>query len=168
MNLRNYRIEGDVVYVQLTKGHETVIDCCNVHHLGDRKWKSEIEPHTVYAVRNYVDENGSNKSFRLHRVILNAPEDMDVDHIDGDGLNNRLSNLRLATKQENSCNRRPRENTSSGLKGVTFHKKARKWQAQIKSDGKSRYLGLYLTIELAHAAYCEASNRLHGVFGRAE
>ena len=89
-----------------------------------------------------------------------------VDHKDGNPSNNRIANLRLASKTQNQMNQRLRKDSSSGLKGVTFHKKAGKWCAQITAFGRRNYLGLFSTPEEAHAAYCEAAARLHGEFAR--
>ena len=89
-----------------------------------------------------------------------------VDHIDGNPNNNRINNLRQATQLQNTKNRRASAINSHGFKGISWHKKACKWSSQIMKDGKSIYLGLYLTPEAAHAAYCDAATRLHGTFAR--
>ena len=82
-----------------------------------------------------------------------------LDHINGVKDDNRPCNLREATHSQNTCNRR-------GVTGVTLHKGG-KFQAQIKLQGRSYYLGLYANREDAEAAYREASARLHGEFGAA-
>lgn len=89
-----------------------------------------------------------------------------IDHIDGDGLNNRLSNLRQATHSQNLCNRPKPASNSSGYKGVCWSKPAQKWQAQIFINGKAKYLGLYETAEDAHAAYQRAAPKYHGEFAQ--
>lgn len=90
-----------------------------------------------------------------------------LDHIDGDGLNNRITNLRRATCAENARNRRRPRTNSSGLKGAVWHKKAGRWQAQLKLEGKAKYLGLFDTAEEAHAAYLSAANEFYKQFARA-
>ena len=90
-----------------------------------------------------------------------------LDHRDGDGLNNKLGNLREATKSENGCNRGAQANNTSGLKGVRWHKPRQKWLAQIGYKGRKRHLGLFDTPEQAHAAYCRAAIEYHGSFARA-
>lgn len=87
-----------------------------------------------------------------------------LDHINLDKLDNRLSNLRIATPTENNANTRCRN--ALGLKGVTLHG-CGKWQAAIKVDGKNHHLGLFSTPELAHAAYCGAAKVAFGKFARA-
>lgn len=89
-----------------------------------------------------------------------------VDHIDGNGLNNSISNLREASHSENLWNRPRPSNNSSGYKGVCWSKAAKKWQAQITCDKKVFYLGLFETAEGAHAAYCAAATQHHGEFAR--
>lgn len=91
---------------------------------------------------------------------------VDIDHINGDPRDNRLSNLRQATQSQNNGNRRSRHG-SSRFKGVTWHRRCRKWQAQIECDGVAHYLGLFTTEEAASLAYQEAAARLFGEFARA-
>lgn len=88
----------------------------------------------------------------------------DIDHIDGDRQNNRLANLRLATRSENMQNERVARssNKSSGLLGVSFHKGAGRWSAKVrKPGGEPVYLGLHDTPEAAHQAYLKAKRELH-------
>ena len=93
--------------------------------------------------------------------------DGDIDHVDTDPTNNAIGNLRLATKSQNNANRRLSAKSASGFKGVTWHAKKRKWQAQIKLPGRNLYLGIYGTPEAAHAAYIQAANEYFGEFARA-
>ncbi len=89
-----------------------------------------------------------------------------IDHINGDVSDNRISNLRPATPQENQWNsKKPRTNTT-GFKGVTRVKSSGRYIAQIHYANGSKYLGSFLTAEEAHQAYAEASARLHGHYGR--
>lgn len=89
-----------------------------------------------------------------------------VDHEDRDPANNRWENLREATRSENAVNSPIRANNTSGFKGACRGKGHKKWQANIRAYGKLHYLGYFNTPEEAHAAYAEASKRLHGEFGR--
>jgi hypothetical protein len=91
---------------------------------------------------------------------------MQVDHRDGDGLNNRRANIRAATVAENQYNGRVRVDNLSGFKGVSFRPKENKWVAFIRANGRNNYLGIFPTPEDAHAAYAKASAQMHGDYGR--
>lgn len=85
-----------------------------------------------------------------------------IDHIDLDRANNRLANLREATKAQNSQNLRDaRANSKSGFLGVSQSKQAGKWRARIMLDGKEYRLGRFASADLAHAAYVQAKRELH-------
>lgn len=88
----------------------------------------------------------------------------DIDHINGDRSDNRMCNLRAATRVENSANRGANRNNTSGHKGVSWHKRDLKWRAKIAVGGIHRHLGYFDTAKEAHAAYCEAAKNIHGEF----
>lgn len=125
--------------------------------------------YTGYAARN-IQVNGNRMTYRLHRLIMERilcrpllPTEQ-VDHINGDGLDNRRCNLRLATPQQNQGNSRKRSNNRSGFKGVWLH--GNKYQAQIGVNYHTQYLGTFDTPEAAHEAYCKAAHELFGEFAR--
>lgn len=93
------------------------------------------------------------------------PNDM-IDHIDGDTANNKFANLRQANRSQNNWNAQKTNRNTSGYKGVYWSKNAKKWVAHITIKGVYHYLGLHNTAEAGHAAYCEASARLHGEYSR--
>jgi HNH endonuclease/AP2 domain len=97
---------------------------------------------------------GRAKKFRLHRVVLELkPGDPEVDHINGNRLDNRRSNLRVASHSENEQNRHGLSaNNTSGYRGVTWNKRARKWSARAKLNGHSHFLGYFDTPEEANDA----------------
>lgn len=166
MKTRPVYIDGDIAFISLTKGHQTLIDAIDLPLVERWNWfasiNSQLQP---YAVRRSYDVTPS-KVIRLHRIILDAPEWLDVDHIDGNTLNNRRSNLRLATRSQNCQNQKVNASNLSGLKGVSWRESRKKWQAQIMRNYKKYYLGLFDTPEAAYSAYCIASKSLHGHFGR--
>lgn len=88
-----------------------------------------------------------------------------IDHIDGDGTNNSIANLRAASRHQNQANSRISKRNSSGLKGVCFDNG--KWRAQIYVRGKTKWIGRFDSAADAHAAYVAAATREHGEFARA-
>jgi hypothetical protein len=162
--IRPIRVEGQLAYVALTRGHVAVIDLADVPLVQGFNWTAILRKHTVYAAR--VEWRGQvQRKIYMHRLLTVAPSGLDVDHADGDGLNNRRANLRLATKSQNICNQRVRSDNRSGLKGVSLNARG-KWQANIAKGGRQRFLGAFATPEEAHAAYCAASAEIHKEFGR--
>jgi len=104
--------------------------------------------HLPYAVAR---QKGRPVRIRMHRLLMGARPDQEVDHIDGNTLDNRRSNLRLASRAENGRNRRLNSNSASGVRGVNRgHSGA--WESRIKVDGHTIYLGTFSTIEEAAGA----------------
>lgn len=104
------------------------------------------------------------RQYLAHRLIwelltgVQLTFDQKIDHINGNTLDNRISNLRVCTNTQNAQNIHARRGMYSQLKGVTFHKRTGKFVAQIRVNGVSRWLGSFLTEEEAARAYAEAAN----------
>lgn len=162
---RPIRIDGDIAYITLTKGYEASIDATDVHLVQGRNWSADEKGRTVYAKATFFD-GLLKRTVMLHRLVMQNPYGLEVDHIDGNGLNNRRTNLRTASDGENARNRRKPHSNTSGFKGVSWFKGRNKWRAQIKMEGRSIHLGLFDSPDLAHQAYKNASVRIHGNFGR--
>ena len=93
-----------------------------------------------------------NKSYRLHRLVWiyvhgTIPNSMDIDHINGNGLDNRLDNLRLVSRQENAKNRKATNNIKHGTFGISYYKPLSKWRAMIKNNGILEHIGYFDTKE---------------------
>ena len=103
------------------------------------------------------------KAHRLAWLYVHGEwPDRHIDHINGDKLDNRIANLRLATPAENGQNRnRMNRNNTSGLPGATLHKQSGRWMAQITHQRRHIYLGCFGTAEEAHRAYLDAKRALH-------
>jgi len=114
----------------------------------------------------YVITTINGEAVRLHRFIMGFPEGLSIDHIDGNRLNNRKSNLRICTHAQNMCNQKFREGGSSRYKGVAWHARGKKWVAQITVEYRNVYLGLFATEEEAAKAYNIAALKHHGEFAR--
>lgn len=109
---------------------------------------------------------GRRRNIRLHRFILNVPDNLIVDHINGDRTDYRRINLRIATYSQNNANSRLRTSNKSGYKGVSWSKVSGKWYATITHNSKQHNLGLYISKEDAARAYNAAALRLFGTFAR--
>jgi hypothetical protein len=113
----------------------------------------------------YLQVGVLGKLYLAHRlawlIVHGSWPKADLDHKDGDGTNNRLSNLREATRFENNQNRAISSRNTSGLPGATFCKHAKRWKAQISFQGQNKTLGYFDTAEDAGAAYRQAKARLH-------
>jgi hypothetical protein len=148
-------------YVPLTRGLVSIIDTEDVPLVQGFTWRAA----SGYArSHEIVDQNI--KTVSMHRLIINAPLGLEVDHINGDKLDNRKINLRLVTRQQNALNLSLAKNNKSGFKGVSWCNSSRKWKATIAYKRQRYHLGFFNTPEEAYATYCEASERLHGEFGR--
>ena len=135
------------------------------------KWYALPCKHTAYGVRGIRVPEGEPQTHQLlHRVILQRILDRPlqrgefVDHRDGNGLNNRRENIRLASHTENIRNQRKSSVNTSGHKGAYWRKDVSKWMAQISVSGKLKHLGYFDDIEDAAAAYREAAERYYGDF----
>jgi len=122
-----------------------------------------------YAYRNVRMEDGSLKSLFLHQVVAGIPlkKGMAIDHIDGDGLNNCRSNLRLVCQGENltNSNARRQGRTHSAFPGVTWHKGKGRWYSRIQINGVSRHLGSFVREQDAANAYLNASRARENQYG---
>lgn len=165
--LREMRIEGDAVYIVLKNGVETVVDLADMELVSGVSWFAKNARKTMYVEGSTRCVNYKMKKFYLHRFLMQPGKGVVVDHIDGDGLNNRRSNLRLVDKSQNAQNAKKSSANTSGFKGVSFNKATGKWEACLRAQGKKRFLGLHQTPELAHAAYCRGIEKHFGEFGRA-
>lgn len=163
-HLRKIRVEGDTAYVPLPQGYEAVIDTADVDLVGQFNWFILARPHTVYAARNRSRSEGPRGLALMHRLILSPPKGMTVDHINRNGLDNRRSNLRLATQAQNNANTGLRRNNTSGAKGVDRQAHASRWRAQITVNGKAKFLGLFGTFDEASDAYAKAAAEHFGDF----
>jgi hypothetical protein len=130
---------------------KALVDDEDFNQLSKYKWHYSPGHATGYAKRNPRKCDATTKRILMHRVILNTPDGLDTDHINGNGLDNRRRNLRAVTHAENLSNTKAYRNNSTGFKGVTFHKKVGKFQACISINGKNTYLGLFKTASEANA-----------------
>lgn len=126
-------------HLNLTQNKFAIVDEADYSSLLSRcKWYVvKMRSGDYYA----IGRDGS----RMHRIITNAPVGLDVDHVNGNTLDNRRQNLRVCTHQENCCNRKPNKNCGSKYKGVHWFSRIQKWKAVIRNKGKLHFLGHHNT-----------------------
>lgn len=152
--------------IKLTKGFETLVDDEDFNTLNRYSWTTAINKRSIYAKRS---GGAKKRGIFMHRAILGTTSrSIEVDHIDGNGLNNQKSNLRLCSKPENVRNRRLNLNNSSGYKGVRLYKDGRSkpWEARIRYQRKLIHVGQYSTAEEAAVAYNRIAAELFGGFAK--
>jgi len=141
---------------------------------GDFTWKKTGRGRKADCSAGWIGDQGyriisiGGRSFRAHRLAWiythnRQPKNL-IDHIDGDRLNNKISNLREATPQQNLQNAVVGKRSTSGFKGASWNNKNSNWRSQITFRGENKYLGSFGTAEEAHAAYCAAADSMFGEF----
>lgn len=150
-----------------------IVDDEDYEILGNKNWYAEPKGINVYVYRklNQVEKSGrKTRRISLHRFIMNAPDGMEVDHINGNGLDNRRENLRICTRSENAKNIRKHKGVHSSIyKGVRWYSITKRWHAQISDvtkDGKRtvKSIGYFDDETEAAKAYDIWAHRLHGEF----
>jgi len=128
------------------------------------------EAFTYTQSNGYVRGAIFNRSYLKHRIIWvlvtgRWPEH-EVDHINGNRSDNRWCNLREANSRQNKWNSARQKNSTSGFKGVSWHKSCGQWRATISDHGKHKHLGYFPTPQAAYAAYQKEAKRIHGAYAK--
>lgn len=158
------------IEIPLTRGYAALVDLCDADLL-DHRWYALPKLTNVYARRKIANDQGRS-DVSMHRVIMSRILDRplrpneQVDHINGNGLDNQRGNLRLASNTQNQWNARRRKDNSSGVKGVWWRKASQKWVASINVNGIKIHLGSFSTLEDARWAYRIAANQMHGEYAK--
>jgi len=148
-------------------------------HSGEFRWRVTKNPNIrkgevagCQARSEYWSIHIDGRNYRAHQLAwLYVKGEWGrplIDHRDGNPLNNRWTNLRLATHTNNAANRPRLPRNTSGFKGVSFDRRRGAWAAQITKEGKRYFIGRYATPEEAHAAYVAKARELFGEFARVE
>jgi len=138
--------------IELTKGKFTMVDDDDFEELNQHKWYANKMGNILYAVRNI--ETPKRAKIYMHRSIMNTPNGLQTDHINGNGLDNRKENLRAVTARQNTQNKHT--NKSSIYAGVNWSKVAQKWHARICIKGSRKHLGYFKTEIDAYNSYLKA------------
>lgn len=155
--------EDDMKTIQLARSSlVATVDDEDYEMLSHFRWRLSGNGYACAVL--WID--GARASFRMHRIILNAPTHLLVDHRDRDRLNNTRANLRLCSFRQNAGNAKKSVRGSSRFKGVSRIKSG-KFKARIHADGISKHLGTFDSELDAHNAYVAAARIVFGEFARA-
>jgi hypothetical protein len=161
-----------VKYICLTKGKSAKVDDVDYEWLN--QWRWHVIGGKYAARRQYYSSHGERKSryVYMHRVIAGTPPELDTDHKNGDGLDNRRENIRICTTAQNVANRSKLNRNTTGFKGVTLDRKSGKYVAQIgyhrEGIRKNKILGSFSTALEAAVAYEREARSQYGEFARLE
>jgi hypothetical protein len=168
MVYRRRKYGYDFRRIYLDEGEFTIVDVDVYYRLGNFKWYLTGKEGRFYAVRSVKIDAARTTTVRLHREIMDAPAGLLVDHQNGDGLDNRRDNLRIATACQNMQNRRVRKKhtASSQFIGVYFDKGRKNWIYQLRANGKLVSTGRFASEVEAARARDRAALKYHGEFAR--
>jgi len=149
--------------IPLTKGAVATVDAADYDEIAACMWHVKSWRGKQYAMRT-VKRNGVKRTFYMHRVLMQPGPGLEIDHIDGDGLNNRRTNLRVVTRSQNQKNMRHHRDSLNPYKGIHRDKARQVWVGTIWVAPHNIYLGGFAEPKDAALAYDEAALRYYGPF----
>jgi len=152
--------------IPLSQGKVALVNDEDYEYLSQWKWHAHHERLTWYALRNITRSDGTQRQIRMQNILMGPAQEERVDHIDGNGLDNQRSNLRIATIAQNGQNKGLSRANTSGYKGVVWNRERNRWRAQIVVEGRSIYLGSFIDLIEAAQAYDVAAQHHFGEFAR--
>jgi len=155
-----FHIEDGIGYGTLPNGMTVLFDADKLPVVSSRKWYYCKAQGKEYGY--LTDKDG----IALHSLLVSCPEGCEVDHISMDTLDNRSSNLRICTHQQNQCNQGLQSNNTSGVSGVSYYPPRKKYRARIKIGQHDIHLGYYLTFEEAVMARNIGMRCMFGEYAR--
>lgn len=152
-------VRGGVAYIPLTRGEYAKVELADRDSVAQFLWKCRITCGKKYAARCV-----SRKTVQMHRYLMGNSSPLEIDHINGDGLDNRRSNLRFATPSQNKANRKKVDGCRSKYKGVAWYERDKLWGARICKNGQGYTLGYSKNEQDCAIMYDVAAQLLHGEF----
>ena len=151
--------------IQLTQNKVAIVCDCHMAVVSGYRWFFKAEKNgTGYACRQTRAAATRQRTLPMHRLIMGDPAGLEIDHINGDKLDNRCENLRVVTKRQNIINRPKQSNNTSGYKGVQYRRDRGTWRAVIRHNGKPITIGSYKTAEEASEAYLRHAKQIQGEY----
>lgn len=150
-------------YLRLRNKGKAIVDDKDFAFFNKWKWYLSSDG---YIKRNQYIGNKKFITIRMHTLLLKTKNGYEIDHINGNRFDNRRINLRLANRSENQCNRKTNKNSTSGFKGVSWHKVVKKWYAKIVKDKKYYFIGYFNTAHQAALSYDLWAKYLHKQYAR--
>lgn len=152
--------------IKLTQGKFALIDEIDFELVSQFKWYyfKRKDRKNEYALTSII-KDGKRTTIRLHCLIMNSPKNILIDHKNGNGLDNRRENLRLASNQQNQQNSQISKANKTGFKGVSIHPSG-KYQSSIRANNKDIYLGLFADPKEAAQVYDNAAKKYFGEFAK--
>ena len=149
----------ECLWVPLTRGLRSLINKADLHLIADRRW-------CVNSGHYAISWLASGERPAMHRVIMGVERDVQLDHKNGNGLDNRRKNLRICNHSQNQANQRKRSRASSRFKGVHRYRNSKRWSAKIHVNGQRVHLGAFDSERKAALAYDRAATKHFGEFAR--
>jgi hypothetical protein len=146
--------------IGLTQGKSAIVDDEDFPELARYRWHARRHKNKWYACRTVVD----GKDVYMHRLLMGSPQGVPVGHVNGDGLDNRRENIRVATRGLCAANVGRQRKGSSVYRGVYWHAAEGRWRATVTIDGRQRYLGYFDDEVSAARAYDVAAKAAFGEF----
>lgn len=150
------------VWIPLTQGKVAVIDFDDFEKVRGMKWYATKNRRCFYATRNVHRADGKWTKIYLHRFLTSCPPDREVNHINGDGLDNRRDLQICTPQQQQFAFQRKRKGASSEYRGISWGVCRKLWKAQIRHNGKDIFLGRFDSEEAAARAYDAKAIELYG------
>ena len=155
--------------IPLTRDKVAIIDADSLPIIAGYRWyaakpKAHHGNRRTWYAQAIARVDGKSTTVLMHRLIIGAEKGEKVDHKNGNGLDNRRDNLRLATSSQNTANTPPPATNTSGYKGVHFHRRNKTWEASVVFEGARRHLGKFESPEDAARAYDAAAIEIWGEY----